>query len=293
MSTVDLGDVGAGQDDCDQLDKGQDDPDASVDDHHGQDIGLKLVLEKSHAAVDEDLVSDRIWTIFEDVAAASLMGLVTAGVWHREVCADWGRSVVVVADQVVITSAAVQVALELVPLGGDGWVGAVLVQVLVDGGSGDAGLRDGRPELEGDEDRAELGEEGDGQENGVDGQEESLFGARNCESEEADKEGVDAEGDHVGGHDCEVGWPEVELVDVVELHEYDGREDEDGGGDEEEDVAQVEVLLVFGGLALHHRQSRLVRSWSEHRHFEVFYFWRFFLSNHKNCNNLHFNIWTI
>lgn len=47
---------------------------------------------------------------------------------------------------------------------------------------------------------------------------------------------------------------------MVELHEYDGREDEDGGGNEEKDIAQVEILLVFGGLALHHRQSRFVRT---------------------------------
>lgn len=97
-----------------------------------------------------------------------------------------------------------QVALEFVPLCGDGGVAAVLVQVLVDGGGSNAGLRDGRSELEGDEDRAELGEECDGQEDSVNGQEESLLGAGNRESEEADQERVHAKDYHVCWHNCEI-----------------------------------------------------------------------------------------
>jgi len=46
----------------------------------------------------------------------------------------------------------VKIALELVPLGGDGAVDAVPVQVLVDGSGGDAGLRNRRTELQRDED---------------------------------------------------------------------------------------------------------------------------------------------
>ncbi len=82
VASVDLSHVSAGQDDRDQLDQSEDDPDASVDDHHRQDVGLKLILEESHAAVDENLVSDLVWTFFEDVATAALVRFVTAGVGH-------------------------------------------------------------------------------------------------------------------------------------------------------------------------------------------------------------------
>jgi len=58
---------------------------------------------------------------------------------------------------------------------------------------------------------------------------------------------------------------------VVKLHEDDGCEDEDGGGDEENDVADVEKLLVFGHPLLHYRQRRLVGSRPEHRHRNFFH----------------------
>ena len=111
-----------------------------------------------------------------------------------------------------------KVPLELIPLGRDGAVNAVPVQVLVDGSGSDSGLRNRCPELEGDENGDELSEERQREEDGVRGQEEPLFRAGNGKSEEADAEGVDAEDDHVGWNDAKVGRPEVKLVNVVELH---------------------------------------------------------------------------
>jgi len=259
-SSVDLGHVGTGQDDGDELDEGENDADAGVDDHHRQDVALELVHEEGHAAVHKDLVTDLVGAHREDSSSTALVDLVAAGVGDGEVGSDGGTPVVVVADQVVVAAAAVEVSLELVPFGGDGPIDAVLVEVLVDVGGRDGGLRDGRPQLERDEDGDELGQEGDGEEDGVGRQEEPLLRPGNGEAEEADAEGVDAEDDHVGGDDGEVGGPEVELVDVVELHEDDGREDEDGGGDEEEDVAQVEELLVLGHPRLDDRQGGLLRA---------------------------------
>ena len=72
--------------------------------------------------------------------------------------------------------------------------------------------------------------------------------------------------DHENGDDPEVAAPEVELVNVIELDQDDGGEDQDGGSDQEEDVAQVQVLLVLGGLPLHHRQRRLCRAGPHQRH---------------------------
>jgi len=205
LPPVDLGHVGAGQNHRDQLYEGEDDADASVDDHHGQDVGFERVLEKSHASVGEDLVSDLIMTQAEDALAAALVGFVAAGVGHGEVLANGCGAVVVEAYQVVVAAAAVQVPLELIPLGGDGVVRAVLVQIFVDTGSRDSGLRDCRSQLKRDEDGSELCEESDGQEDSIDGDEEPFFGSGDGKPEEGDEEGVDAEGDHVGGDNLEVG----------------------------------------------------------------------------------------
>ena len=82
-------------------------------------------------------------------------------------------------------------------------------------------------------------------------------------------EGVDAERNRVDRHDAEVGRPEVQLVDVVELDEDDCSEDDQSGGDHQKDVGHVQELLVLGRLLLHHRQRRLLRAGSEHRHFRA------------------------
>jgi hypothetical protein len=60
--------------------------------------------------------------------------------------------------------------------------------------------------------------------------------------------------------------PEVELVDVIELDEYDCSEDDERGGDQEKDVTDVQKLLVFCSLSLHCRKSRLLRTGAKHRH---------------------------
>ena len=88
LSPGDLGHVGAGQDDGDQLNQGQDDPDYGVTDHHRDDVSFKLVLEKSQAAVDEDPVRDLVLALLEDPVAASDALNVTAGVRDGEVCSD-------------------------------------------------------------------------------------------------------------------------------------------------------------------------------------------------------------
>ena len=53
---------------------------------------------------------------------------------------------------------------------------------------------------------------------------------------------------------------------MVELHQNYRGKDEDGGGYEEEDVAQVEKLLVARYTLLHHRQRGLVRPGLEQWH---------------------------
>jgi len=54
----DLGDVGAGEDDGDQLDEGDEDADAGVDVHHGHQVVVHLVLEGRQAARRPDGVAD-------------------------------------------------------------------------------------------------------------------------------------------------------------------------------------------------------------------------------------------
>ena len=152
------------------------------------------------------------------------------------------------------------VPLQFVPLGRDGRVNAVQGQVFVDRGRRDLFLFDDGSKFERDEDRSDLCDEADREQDRVGGKQDSFLGSGNGESEEADGEGVEAEGDDVGRNDGEERRPEVELGDVVELHEDDGREDEDCGGDEQKDVAQVQKLLVLGHPLLDHRQRRLLRS---------------------------------
>ena len=73
-----------------------------------------------------------IRAVSEDSPSASLVKVEAAGVRHREVVPDGSGPVVVVADQVVVAAAAVERALQLVPLVRDGRVEAVLRQVFVD-----------------------------------------------------------------------------------------------------------------------------------------------------------------
>jgi len=56
---------------------------------------------------------------------------------------------------------------------------------------------------------------------------------------------------------------------VVELDQDDCSEDDQSGGDHQKDVGHVQELLVLGRLLLHHRQRRLLRAGSEHRHFRA------------------------
>ena len=192
----------------------------------------------------------------ENVAAAALVGLEAAGVRHREVATDRGGPVVVVADEVVVASAAVEVPLHGVPLGRDVGVDAVPVEVVVDVGVAGGGLSEGLSQLESREDGSDLANEGDGHEDGVHDQQAAVLQPGDGDAEEADEENVDAEDDDVHGHHEEHFIPEVELFNLVELHEDDRAEDEDDGCDEEEHCVEVDVPLVLVGAALHEGQSR-------------------------------------
>ena len=61
----------------------------------------------------------------EDVPSASFVPVQAAGVRHGHVGSDRSRSVVVVPREKVMASAAVEITLEIVPLGRDGRVGPV------------------------------------------------------------------------------------------------------------------------------------------------------------------------
>ena len=113
------------------------------------------------------------------------------------------------------------------------------------------------PNFHGGENGEELGEKGDGDEDGHDDEQDAIFMVRDEESVDADDEGEDAEVDHEVGSEDEPVTPEAQLVQVVELHEDNGEEDEDGGGDGEENVAQIDELLVLAGPGLPGAQTHL------------------------------------
>ena len=60
--------------------------------------------------------------------------------------------------------------------------------------------------------------------------------------------------------------PKVQLVDVIKFDKNDSREDDEGRGDQQQDVTNVQKLLVLCCLSLHCRQSRLLRTRTKHRH---------------------------
>ena len=195
---IDLGNVRARQDHCDQLRDGQEDADARVHDHHGDHVIVQLGLDHRQTSVDKDLVPDLGLLLPEDVNPTSLRGIEAAAVWHGEVFANGSVPEVVVAGVEVVSSAALEVRLQLVPFGSDGAVFAVHAQVAVNLVGTDVGLGDGSSQLEGGEDGHELGDEGDGQKDGVDCQETSTFGAGDQEAVDSDDEGVDACGEGGG-----------------------------------------------------------------------------------------------
>ena len=121
----------------------------------------------------------------EDALSAALLEFEAAGVRHRQLATDGGRPVVVVAGQEVEASAAVESPLEVIPLGRDGWVDAVQLQVFVDFSGVDSGPLNDGPELQRGEDGAQLCQEGDGQKDGVQPDEDGLLCAADGEPEQA------------------------------------------------------------------------------------------------------------
>ena len=95
-----------------------------------------------------------------------------------------------------------------------------------------------------------MSEKSDGDEYDPDGEKKTVFVVRDEESVDADDEGEDAEADHEVGSEDEPVTPEAQLVQVVGLHEDNGEENENGRGDGEENIAQIDELLVLAGPGL-------------------------------------------
>ena len=62
---------------------------------------------------------------------------------------------------------------------------------------------------------------------------------------------VEAQRHHQHGCYIEIGVPEVEGSQVVEFHEDNRAEDDNGRGDDEDDRGHGQILLVPSGATLH------------------------------------------
>ena len=103
----------------------------------------------------------------EDVATAAVVWFEAAGVRDWEVTSDGSGAVVVVADEVVVASAAMQVALHGVPFGGDVDVDAVPVQVVINQRGAGGCLSKSFSQLECRENRSDLSDKSEGHQDGV------------------------------------------------------------------------------------------------------------------------------
>ena len=72
--------VGAGEDDAEELDEGEEGADGGVAEEDGHDLGVELVGHDGEAAVGVDLVGEEVVALGEGVGAAALGGAVAAGV---------------------------------------------------------------------------------------------------------------------------------------------------------------------------------------------------------------------
>lgn len=219
----DLGNVGTSQDDSDELNDGQENTDAGVDNHHWDDVGFKLSLQNGDASIDKDPVEgikiqlqpgkqrctgysqvfDFILGFAEHVGATALGKVVATGVWNGALAANGRVPIITVASAIVDATTTAEVTLQSVPLGGDAGVLSVLFQVLVES-NGTHVVSHHRPQLQGSEDGDQLGNEGQGQKGRVSGDQDPVLRARDEKAVDTDQEGVNAQDDHKDGGNDEV-----------------------------------------------------------------------------------------
>jgi len=208
---------------------------------------------------------------------ATFGSFLAAGVWNRglssSVLLERGSGLVVVVAEVdgFRSAAAAKLRLDRVPLGLHPFKAFffVMLDFLQTFSTGRL-TREQELELHGEVDGGDLTEENGAEEDGHDDESDAVLHVGDEETVQAGGEGEDAKAEHEGRSDIEVGVPEIQVVDVVVVHEEQGDAHDDDGADCEEGIGEIDELLVLGRSPAPRAQTQPTRSSDQSHDFFCF-----------------------